>query len=135
MSSRFPIAVPVVVALLAAAAPSHPADPAMTVHAAVLEVQAIHRRDGMAGLEAASRGFWARERDFRCVHLDVAAGTLDRRFAEAMEIGVHPYFDAEPLLRRVTPVFTKARWNMETSNAYLQFLDVAVRGVLVEAKR
>lgn len=134
MSVRLPSAVWMLPFLLAVVAPAGASDPAAAVSAAARDVQRIYQRDGMAGLEAASRDCWAGEGGFRCLHLDVAAGTLDRSFADAMGIGVHPYFAVEPLLRRATPVFTHARWDMDTSNAYLQFLDGAVRGVLNEGE-
>lgn len=132
ISARFPCTGLMLLCLLATAPPASASDPAAAVRAAVQEVQRIHQRDGMAGLEVASRACWEEEAGFRCLHLDVAAGTLDGEFAEAMGIGVHTYFAVEPLLRRIGPVFARSRWDMETSNSYLQFLDGAVRGVMEE---
>lgn len=121
-----------IVALLATTSPAWTTDPAADLRALVRDVQSIHQRDGMAGLEVASRLCWADEGGFPCLHLDVAAGSLDRNFAEAMGIAGHPYFTAEPVLRRARPVFAAARWDMETSNAYLRFLDAEIRKLLAE---
>lgn len=120
-----------VLALLAAT-PAWSADPAAGIRAHVRDVHSIYERDGMAGLEVASRACWAGEGGFHCLHMDVAAGTLDSNFAEALGIAGHPYFAVEPVLRRARPVFAAARWDLETSNAYLQFLDAAIRAVLGE---
>lgn len=116
-----------VLALLAAATSAWAADPASDIRAHVRDVHSIYQRDGMAGLEVASRACWAGEGGFPCLHLDVAAGTLDRNFAGALGIAGHPYFAVEPVLQRARPVFAAAGWDMETSNAYLQFLDALIR--------
>lgn len=121
-----------VLALLAAATPAWAADPASGIRAHVRDVHSIYQRDGMAGLEVASRACWAGEGGFPCLHMDVAAGTLDRNFVELLGIAGHPYFAVEPVLRRGRPVFAAAGWDMETSNAYLQFLDAAIQTVLRE---
>lgn len=121
-----------VLALLAAATLAWAADPAAGIRAHVRDVQSIYQCGGMAGLEVASRACWAGEGGFPCLHMNVAAGTLDRNFAEALGIAGHPYFAVEPVLRRACPVFAAAGWDMETSNAYLRFLDAEVRNLLAE---
>lgn len=131
MTARTTFLVPAALSLLLAGpAPAGASEPATELRAQVREVQRIHEAEGMAGLEIASRKCWEDTGGFRCLHLDVAAGTLDRQFAGAMGIAGHPYFTAEPLLKRARPVFSKAGWEMEVVNQYLQFLDVSIRAEL-----
>lgn len=131
MTVRFALNALVILVLLAGGKPTGAINPASDIRARVLEVQRVHQRDGMAGLEVDSRACWAGDGGFRCLHLDVAAGILDHNFAHAMVIGGHPYFAEEALLQRARSVFARAGWDMETSNAYLQFLDGAIRSRLV----